>query len=768
MMVLYAHSLKGRDKAEWERLDDHSRRVAEAAARNAGRFAPQLAEAAGWLHDLGKAKPRFQARLSNDAIREPHSAEGAKYARETKGLYNPVVRDILAHVIAGHHSGLPDGSGDGAGRALLSRRLLETALLPLPDGWVLPPMGGIPALDGLTFPRQPEKAPIWHRNFHLAFLARMVFSALVDADCSETAAFYAEAKAKPVASKAAPDLKALKAALDAALSAKGGEGSVNALRAEVLSHVRSQADLEKGLFTLTVPTGGGKTLTSLAFALDHAIRHNLDRVIYVIPYTSIVEQTAQVFREIFEKPFPGEEIVLEHHSAFDWDGAAKDKDEEETRALKEAAERWDRPIIVTTAVQFLESLHGARTSACRKLHRISGAVVVMDEAQTLPRHLLLPSLASLRELARGYQTSVIFCTATQPAILKEDGFPYREEWAEGLSREGELAVRELAPEPKKLYERLKRVKTEYAEGLDDAELCARLSGPQGGLLILNNRAHARKIFESLQKAKVSDLYHLTTNLTPRHRRAVLDKVREGLKPEVRRPVRLVATSLVEAGVDVDFPVVYRVIAGLDSLAQAAGRCNREGRMPEGGRLIVFEPEAAHRPPEALKPLAAAAREILRSPKYAADPLSLTALNDYFRQVYWNASHKMGQGILQSIAEAGDKELNFPFATVAQEYWLIEDGGVPVAIIGGEWGVPETEFEPLEFVASAGAVARKLQSHQVQIPERARRAMFKAGLLRAFRPEDFGEQFLLMEAPQLYHPHTGLRWDDFGDLGAMIF
>lgn len=751
--MICAHSTSTTDRSDWETLFAHSGAVARAARENAGIFAPELGEITGWLHDLGKMKPRFQRRLSDPSVVEPHSAEGARHICERQP--HPLSA-VLAQVILGHHAGLPDGGGTGR---LLRARLEEAEKLDPPEDWPVPRITTAPR------PMAGMKSKDPHLNYALAFLGRMVFSALVDADRSETRAFYdrIEKRGEPAAEPV--DLTVLRDRLDAHMARQKRDGPVNDLRRHVHSHARAQAENSPGLFSLTVPTGGGKTLTALGFALDHAIRHGLKRVIFVIPYTSVVEQTAEVFREVLDDPEG--RLVLEHHSAFDWEDVRGD---DELASLRTAAERWDRPVIVTTAVQFLESLHAARPARCRKLHRLAEAVVILDEAQTLPRHLLRPSLAAIKELARGYRSSVVFCTATQPALLKNDrdGFPH----PEGLDAEGPWALRELAPDPRHLYESLRRVRVEFVGRLDNAALAAELAAPSGGLAILNNRRHARALYEAIRD--LPGACHLSTNMTARHRRAVLGRVRARL--EAGEPVRLVSTSLIEAGVDISFPVVFRALAGVDSIAQAAGRCNRNAELTGLGRVVVFDPEPGDNnefaPPPELRQLADAARQVLL--RHPADPLSLDAVRDYFRQVYWNGAHAMDAGkvegkvfeILSAIAAAGSQGM--PYDSIARAFQMIPEGAQPVVMLGGDWGLPEDERDELEFIASAGAIARRLQSYQVQVPDRSRRKMLAAGVLTPLRPAEFGEQFLLLNQPALYDPQTGLRWDDYGDLGFLSF
>ena len=411
-------------------------------------------------------------------------------------------------------------------------------------------------------------APLAHlagkQLFEIQFFTRMLFSALVDADFIETERFYTPAAPR----WDAHGLEALQAALARRLGEFGPpETAVNHLRAEVLEAAGKAADQPAGLFTLTVPTGGGKTLASLHFALAHAQAHGLRRVIYVAPFTAIIEQTAEVFRDALGDP----DAVLEHHSAFDAENTFAD--ETQAERLKLAAQNWDRPVVVTTAVQFFESLFANRTQKCRKLHNIARSVIVLDEAQTLPVNFLRPCLAALKELARSYGCSVVLCTATQPAIRDDDGLRADE----AIPAE---ATREIAPDPPELYRRLKRVEARFAGPLGNDDLAARVAGRKA-LVIVNNKRQARAIYDLLGRGNA---LHLSTNMTAAHRRDVLARVRDGFDGPV------ISTALVEAGVDLDFPEVWRAVAGLDSIVQAAGRCNREGKGDRPGQVHVFEPE----------------------------------------------------------------------------------------------------------------------------------------------------------------------------------
>ena len=571
----------------------------------------------------------------------------------------------------------------------------------------------------------------------------MLFSALVDADYLDTEAYYAALSGSMPPRGGHPPLDALKARLDDhldGLAARAERSAVNALRGRVLRHARERAACEPGIFSLTVPTGGGKTFASLAFALEHALKHGLERIIYVIPFTSIVEQTAAEFRSALRDE--DGELVLEHHSAFDEERIAEREGRDKLRL---AMENWDAPVVVTTAVQFFESLFANRPSRCRKLHNIASSVVVLDEAQTLPLKFLRPCVAALDELARNYRTTVVLCTATQPALQAP-------EFADGFE-----AVREIAPEPRGLYRSLKRVRVRPPEVLDDTVLAPRLRAAERVLCIVNTRRHARELYRLIAEAEGA--CHLSTLMCARHRSHVLAAVRRRL--DAGAPVRLVSTTLVEAGVDLDFPLVYRAMAGLDSLAQAAGRCNREGRL-DLGEVQVFEPPdvEGRRPPKEVEQFAKAARGVLRRHD---DPLSLDAIEDYFREVYWLKGNGLdAEGILAEISERRDT-LDFPFESIASRFRLIETPLVPVIVpYGGPDGEDPTVerlVRELQYVDRPGRIARNLQPYIVQIPTNIRERLLENRVAEIIRHDDFDEQFVVLRNEDLYDARSGLSWDD---------
>ncbi len=646
---------------------------------------------------------------------------------------------MLAFAIAGHHAGLADGINGTEPRALADR--LQAGIPEVASVW----QQDLSLPEGISLPIKPRDREM--AGFCAAFATRMVFSSLVDADFLDTEAWHAGCEGHPALRGHHPPLAELLDRLGVyldALMSNAGDTEVNRMRRVVLERARVTASEAPGLFTLTVPTGGGKTLSSLAFALEHAVRHGLARVIYVIPYTSIIDQTAHVFREaVGTGDGDPADFIVEHHSAFEEERV---RNREARDKLRLAMENWDAPIVVTTAVQFFESLFASKPSRCRKLHNIANSIVILDEAQTLPLGLLRPCVAALDELVRNWRASIVLCTATQPALAETDGF------VGGLT-----GLREIAPEPADLHRRLKHTRICRQGKVTDAELAERLCTAPQSLCIVNTRRHARELFEAIRQQTGS--LHLSTLMCARHRGEVLQTVRRRLaKGEA---VRLVATSLIEAGVDVDFPVVWRAEAGLESIVQAAGRCNREGKAALGD-VFVFEPAdtEGRRPPGDVSKRADAARRVMR---HRDDPAAPEAVRSYFQDVYWIEGNGLDRkDILRAFRERA-ASFDFPFATVARDFRMIETGMVPIIVPWhGTDGGDDAAYRclrELDFVERPGRVARSLQPYTVQVPPQVRRRLMDARAVRFVREDVFGEQFALLENLDLYRPDIGLTWDD---------
>lgn len=663
------------------RLDDHLTAVAGRAAAMAAAFAPRWAHLAGLWHDLGKYRPGFQRYIrqqgGSDAHIEgrvagsdkTHSAAGALHAlklfEHRWGRDAGTLARALAYVIAGHHAGLSDWQSTEAGSALAARlsdavsaeeyrSAIEAAqrewpaVLELPAGFdVREAAASIPGVRG------PLKLAhsLW---------VRMVFSALIDADFLDTEAFFDGDRAE--ARRGYPALREYldrlerhladksRAVLDAGLA---GDPVMQA-RADVLRQCLEKAAHRPGVFTLTVPTGGGKTLSSLAFALAHAVRHGRHRVIYAIPYTSIIEQTADVFAGIF-----GAENLVEHHSQTEFD------DRLETHRSRLACENWDAPLIVTTNVQLFESLFAARTSRCRKLHNLANSVIVLDEAQLLPPAFLQPILDTLNVLVAHYGVTLVLCTATQPALTSHGAFDARRA-LRGLPE----PTRIIDDEPS-LFRGLHRVAIRWPADLGTAcdlrSVADELRSHECVLAIVNTRGDAFELARQLG----ADALHLSAAMCGAHRKFVIDAIRERLRRRQAgdpTPLRVVSTQLVEAGVDVDFPVVYRALAGLDSIAQAAGRCNREGRLRRG-EVVVFVRDIP-RPLAQLRAGVAATRAVLTGE--VGDVLMPDVFDRYFGEFY--RGQRLDERNVVADLEAGGANgvMEFNFRTAAAKFKLVDD------------------------------------------------------------------------------------------------
>ncbi len=739
----YAHSTENPDKSDWQEMPEHLINVARKCREFAAIFgAGAWGYIAGLLHDVGKYTEHFQRRIAGEGfMRVDHATRGAIEALQ----HYRGVGQLIAYAIAGHHAGLANGRG-GKSRTALEDRLRGEGLPPLSEIWR--EEIELPELMSLTLPPQlyprPEKKTF---SFQMAFFTRMLYSCLVDADYLDTEDFYARIKGIPTGREhKLPELAALREKLDghlAALQAGATDSPLNRLRAEILARVRGGAALEPGLFSLTVPTGGGKTLASMAFALDHALRYDLRRVIYVIPFTSIIEQNSEVFRDAFGEF--GDAAVLEHHSAF----VAKPPPQgspdyySSHEKLRLAMENWDAPVVVTTAVQFFESLFAARSSACRKLHNIAGSVVILDEAQTIPLPVLRPCVAALDELARNYRVSIVLCTATQPALNKPD------------FKDGFDNVRELAPDPARLFAQLERVRVRHIGTLDDEALAAQLREREQVLCIVNNRKHARALYQS-----ISDLpgaCHLTTLMCAEHRTRKLGEIRALLK--AGKPCRIVSTSLIECGVDIDMPLVYRAEAGLDSIAQAAGRCNREGkRARDDSEVLIFRPANPEWvPPRELVQFAQAAETVLRLSRFAAQPLSPASIGAYFGELYWTKGEKAldEKSLLALIANSRSESL--PFETLAAEFRLIENTQQPIIIPFDKEA--ERLLGQLRNPEHRGGIARQLQRYLVQVPRSVFALLQRAGAIQPVVPGNAESQFWELTNRELYDENFGLHWED---------
>lgn len=743
-------------------LDAHLQCVAAKAADFSAAFEPATATQrwaylAGLWHDLGKYRPGFQryvAQADNpDAHIEgkvggrdkTHSAAGALWAMQKWGESHGHKGRVLAYLIAGHHAGLDDwNSGLNERLAGLDAKTeLQEALAANPPESILSHSDFVPDLGSI--PGGSKGFALW---------VRMLFSCLVDADFLDTEAHFDAGK--PARRDGFPTLDQMRTAFDAHMAAKAAAAditsTVNPLRADVLRQCRDKAALPAGFFSLTVPTGGGKTLSSLAFALQHAQTHGKCRVIYAIPYTSIIEQTADVFRKVFKDL--GDEVLIEHHSQAD----AADKDE--TARSRLACENWDAPLIVTTNVQLFESLFAVKTSRCRKLHNLVNSVIVLDEAQQLPPEFLQPILDVLNLLVKHYGVTVVFCTATQPALSTTDYFD-----ASKNLRGPETPVREIIDNPDALFDALKRVDVQLPEDWNIstpwAEIAEQLTQEDCVLAIVSTRKAARELHRMLP----SGTLHLSALMCGAHRKAVIDQIKARLKAKRegtdREPLRVVSTQLVEAGVDIDFPVVYRALAGLDSIAQAAGRCNREGQLKGKGRVVVFVPPEL--PPVGhLRKAAQACVSTLHSQQ--ADPLARALFATYFRDFYSKVELD-SKGVCELLT-VNPKTLGVKFRSAAEAFRLIDDEDSATVVVRYAPDCEELDVLLARLVSKGPErwLMRKLQRYTVSIHKRVADKMLTQGSLTLPMPGLYVQQ----QVDGLYDDLLGLQIEDVPFNSSLVF
>lgn len=580
----------------YQPLREHEENVAALAGEFAAAFgAQEHGHRTGLLHDIGKYSANGQKRQRDPAhtAKVDHASAGAQMAAQ---LGDP----FAAFAVAGHHGGLPDrGDKMNDGGGTLWARLNKCLT------------GGNDPSAWKTEIEIPAKArfPAWlaaeKDARRLAMYTRMLFSCLVDADYLDTETAIQGGQPRGEGETLECLLEKLNAHVAPWLEAPAND--LCAKRSEILARCLRGGEDERGLYTLTVPTGGGKTISSLAFALSHAAKHGMERVIYVIPYTSIIEQNADVFAKVL-----GEENVLEHHSQVEFADDGEETPEAYRKRL--ACENWDAPVVVTTAVQFFESLYAAKTSKCRKLHHIANSVVIFDEAQTIPVRFLMPCVSAIGELVQHYGVTAVLCTATQPALGK-------------LLKQlaPTLVQREIAPDPDGLFDDFRRVSFRREGVFTPEELAGRLAETEQVLCIVNTRKRARQVYESLPE---EGRFHLSTLMIPTDREETLNVIRARLR--TGQVCRVVSTSLVEAGVDVDFPSVWRELAGLDSILQAAGRCNREGKRSAAESVVhVFEAEGD--PPRSMRQQREAATEVMGE---FEEINTRPAIRAYFNQLLW--------------------------------------------------------------------------------------------------------------------------------------
>ena len=748
----FAHSGPGEPGPQWHRLIEHLQSVSKLSARSAEKWSgASLAALAGLWHDLGKYAPDWQAFLREagadapaadaepDALSEgrhrgpDHSTAGAIHAMECLSS-SPRAAQLISFAIAGHHAGLSDLHDlETRLKRPEKRRRCEMAR---------------EAADRAALDAVPVEFPAWLSAYQrpgvseveirraFEFLVRMTFSALVDADFLDTEAFAEQwsAGGRATTRRAWRPLADYEQPLESYLETLSSKESspVNLQRRRVVAWCREAAAMPPGAFSLTVPTGGGKTLASLVFAIRHARLHGLDRVIFALPFLSIVDQTADVLRGVFKTEI-GEPALVEHHSSI--------QPERHTRANRLASENWDAPLVVTTQVQLFESLLANRPAACRKLHNLANSVLILDEVQSLPVGLLDPILEVLQALRANYGTSLLLMTATQPGLHRRPlgPWPAPRPWLDPPPTE--IVPQEEAAT---LFASLDRVRVEWPQ--DDhprewADLARMVATETQVLVIVHRRDDARDLWTEV-KQFAPGVVHLSALMCPAHRREVIARIKGALSSGSE--CRVVSTQLIEAGVDVDFPVVFRAMAGLESLAQSAGRCNREGRLPQRGRFVVYN--APTEPPGLLRHHRDIALVMLRG-----EPgLSLTSpatFRAYFDRLY-SQQETDAQGI-------GAKRASLRFQETARTFRMIDDATTTVIV---PWGrVGRQAIETFRHAGPSRERMRALQPFGVGVYPEALRELSSRGLV-----ESLHDTAVCLISEEHYHPVFGLdlRPEDF--------
>lgn len=687
-------------------------------------------EITGMLHDIGKYSVAFQEHLransdeNNESEKDSlskvdHSSAGAQWIlsllcnraeqigdEEIKRMAKLIAR-MISHCVVGHHSGLLNGISVGEGTSLehrLTKRVEPYLNNITPDisqktDFLANYLLSEESLNYICRWIDSDGNVSGRDAYSLQFAIRMLFSALVDADRLDS-----EQAGNPDQWKTRISIKkdtfpVLLKKLEDFLETLPTNGSVNKVRKEVSEQCKHAASDVPGFFDLTVPTGGGKTFASLRFALHHAIKQEMHRVIYVMPYTTIIDQNADEFRKVLD-PDNRSSNVLEHHSNME--------PEKETPENELLADNWESPIIVTTSVQFFESLYAAKPSRCRRLHAIRRAVIILDEAQVVPVRYLKAVTWALEELVTNYNCSVVFCTATQPLLDSkrlDAGTPDNH-------RIGVTNIRPIIADPQKYFLLLQRVQVRQVdseEPLSASDMVDRIIEKalerKSVLCIFNTKSNAKTIFKELKKDEMmaARLWHLSTGMCPQHRKDVIEIVKlltsYCRKTGSKAPV-VISTQLVEAGVNLDFDVVFRAMAGIDSIAQAAGRCNREGRMSHPGEVYLFRAEENLRSLRDISEAKRAGIDTLSALDGDAaltlsekDPIGLKAVEEYFQRLYWSRASEMdAKGIVTRLASPRRLEegADVPFATIADEFLFIEKDTATILVPYGEVGKSLTE------------------------------------------------------------------------------
>ncbi|WP_411677184.1 CRISPR-associated helicase Cas3' [Caproicibacter sp.] len=717
--VYYAHTLEGENEEKWQTIKVHSENVAKLVKKfSAAWCTNEYAEDLGLLHDAGKYQADFQRRLHGEKLSVEHSIAGAKRWLEMKWP------ESGAYCIAGHHSGLPDVGNrtDSEDEPTLLGRIKreQQDFTTCKDELALTEINAFPAKDAVCV--NGSSAEDIKKEY--AFWTRMMFSCLTDADYLDTEEFCSGRKERGIHA----DFMACCDLINQHISQFQTDTPVKRAREALRSQVMSHADEKADIYLIHMPTGSGKTLTSMQFALERAVRSHKKHIIYVIPYTSIIEQNAKVFKDIF-----GAETILEHHCNFDYESV---KDADMRKRLKRTAENWDASIIVTTNVQFFESVYGNRSSELRKLHNIADSVIVFDEAHMFPSLFFQPCLEAVRILTQRYHCEAVFMTATMP-----DFHTWMREFGCGGVKSLDLT------EDKSSFPIFDRCKIESLGRRSSEKLAGLAAEAENSLIVVNSRKAARRIYQLLPGKK----YHLSTYMTHDDRSRVIAEVRNSLVN--REHFCLVSTSLIEAGVDLDFDLVFRELAGLDNLLQTAGRCNREGKKRDC-KTYAFEFEEEDLRPQSNEFVIKQSfcREVFQRYDDVASP---EAVEFYFNRLYaytLDSRKSMDFKAAFSPASCGIDGFGFNYARYARDFRLIDENTQPLVIVTEE--NRETVMPLLKAAAYGGmAAVRRLQKYSISLRPYEFEKLTKAGAVC----DEKGVRYLGCE--RYYSRETGILFEN---------
>ena len=713
------------------------------------------------LHDAGKAQPAFQRYiLGKSDQKAPHSAAGALLA--TCMLYElseelqlkklPRTSQLLAYAISGHHRGLYDYIE--LRKELEKKEIKERCTKTI---------GALPNIKSELQTWVEEHAEATESSLkelakkvgdteQAQALIRLLFSCLVDADFLDTEAFMDEERKErrhEATSEYAP-LKVLRDRLTKHMEGFSTEGKINEARRAFLNQCREHGrTCPKGYYSLFLPTGGGKTLSSMAWALETALNHKTQRIIYVIPYTSIITQTAGIFREIF-----GEENVLEHHSDISFSGDEATQEAERYERTRLLAENWDAPIIVTTNVQFFESLFSHKVSRSRKVHSIANSVVVFDEVQMFPTEFLHPMLRLLEDLRRIYGTQLLFCSATLPPFDKDHTSSFKK-----VNDFHQLsdAIQPIVPEDPELFKVFDRVIYHLEEKeYTTKELAEELSQHDSALCIVNSRRDASQLYHALlEEGKgAQDVIHLSRNMCSAHLKERIAEVRQRLKAKI--PTIVISTQLIEAGVDIDLPIVYRAMSGLDSIVQAGGRCNREGKRPAPGEVYVFSLSDGGKAFGAIAQGQNATRFLLDNDKEHTRPsMPLELIEAYYDRYYASIESFDTKDIAESLYDVEEaKRWRFDFEQASKDFQLIDNVDHDLFVPYGK-GKELIEGLQKHTLYLNHRTMRELQQYHVAISKWRYEELEEARLLSEIVVDrETGKRILVLE-PQGYDEALGV-------------